>query len=75
VDAFPRIAPSMITRINTAADLLVGPLTYDVQWVQVSQAGGVTEARPIVGGWTDNSPDTQRRRSVLATTRNTWVRT
>lgn len=28
--------------------------------------------RPVVGGWTDNAPDTQRRRGFRATTRNVW---
>jgi hypothetical protein len=28
--------------------------------------------RPVVGGWTDNAPDTQRRRGAAASTRVTW---
>lgn len=28
--------------------------------------------RPVVAGWTDNAPDTQRRRGPRATVRSTW---
>lgn len=29
--------------------------------------------RPVVGGWTDNAPDTQRRRGMAASIRTAWI--
>lgn len=73
-DEFPRISSTFITAISNAArNLLDYGESSGANWVQVSKATGSPLARPIVGGWVDNSPDTQRRRSVLATTRNNWV--
>lgn len=64
-------------RLNLMADsmkalqaLTDGPETL---WVQVSNATGSTRTLPVIGGWVDNSPDTQRRRSVDSTLRVTWV--
>lgn len=42
----------------------------DVTWCVWSRADAVL--RPVVGGWTDNAPDTQRRRGADATARVTW---
>lgn len=67
--AFPRFTTSFINAVAAAADTLLGANDGVTDWVQVSQAGGVTAVRPIVGGWVDNGPDTQRRRGVLASTR------
>lgn len=75
VDAFPTFASTFITQVRTAAIGLADANTTGIEWVQVSNAGGLTAVRPIVGGWVDNSPDTQRRRSVLATSRNNWAPT
>lgn len=74
VDDFPRFAPVFLTAVRDAAlGLLAAGAISGAQWVQVSNATGSTIARPIVGGWVDNGPDTQRRRSVLATARNNWT--
>ena len=70
---FPRFLSTFITQIQNAAIGLKAANTVDLLWRQVSNAGGVLVDRNIVGGWVDNSPDTQRRRSVLATARNPFV--
>lgn len=73
-DAFPTLSAGWVTSVRNAAIALLAAAddTTVGQWVQVSKATGLTVTRPIVGGWVDNSPDTQRRRSVLASSRNTW---
>jgi hypothetical protein len=73
VALFPTFNAGFITACQTAASGLLAANDATLDWVQVSNAGGVTEVRPITGGWVDNSPDTQRRRSVKATSRNTWT--
>lgn len=74
VDEFPRFASTFISQITTAADGLAVPFgTPSVAWTQVSRATGAIVGRPITGGWVDNSPDTQRRRSVGASSRTTWT--
>jgi len=75
VDAFPTFTTTAIANIRNAAIALRDADTLGLQWKQVSNAGGVTIARPVAGGWVDNSPDTQRRRGVLASSRNTWAPT
>jgi hypothetical protein len=55
---------------NAAAALLLENDTF-LSWIQYSPTAGV--ARPITRGWVDNAPDTQRRRSVEASTRSTWL--
>lgn len=71
-DEFPRFANAFIAKVITAAEDLVDRTGKSTYWVQVSEATGVTAVREIVGGWVDNSPDTQRRRSVNATLRSPW---
>lgn len=74
-DQFPRFTPTFCTSVANAMDGLATANPWgspSAQWVQVSNAGGITAAREIIGGWVDNGPDTQRRRSVLATLRTTW---
>lgn len=44
--------------------------TDDVPWCVWSRADATL--RPVVGGWTDNAPDTQRRRGTAAGARVTW---
>lgn len=73
VDAFPVLASGFITSVRTAAQDLLDANSSLLDWVQVSNAGGTTAVRAISGGWVDNSPDTQRRRSVIASARNTWA--
>ena len=71
---FPRIDASFRTKVITAmvvlADAAPGPNTL---WVQVSNATGSLRTLPVIGGWVDNTPDTQRRRGVESTLRDTWA--
>lgn len=73
VDEFPRLSTAWTVKTNSAMSNLRVANTSGLQWVQVSGATGAPVVRTIVGGWTDNGPDTQRRRSVLASVRTTWV--
>nr|CRY96600.1 hypothetical protein [uncultured prokaryote] len=72
--SFPVVDPEFQQGIVTAMENLLialpGPGTL---WVQVSNAGGTQRVLPVIGGWVDNSPDTQRRRSVKASNRITWA--
>ena len=71
---FPVIDAGFRNRIITAMTVLQSALSGpDNVWVQLSMAGGVPRALPVIGGWVDDSPDTQRRRGVDATSRTTWV--
>lgn len=73
-DEFPRLSSAFVGQVVTAAqNLLAAGEASGAEWAQVSDATGTLIARPIVGGWMDNSPDTQRRRSVLPTLRNSWL--
>nr|CRY96628.1 hypothetical protein [uncultured prokaryote] len=71
---FPRFKSTRLTTLAQAmadlADSLPGP---DTLWVQVSNAGGSTRTLPVIKGYIDDSPDTQRRRSVDSNFRQTWV--
>jgi len=69
--AFPTIASAMRTNIIGAAQALEALNDANVQWVQYSPTTGLPS--PIVGGWIDNTPDTQRRRGVSATVRTTFT--
>nr|CRY97213.1 hypothetical protein [uncultured prokaryote] len=76
-NAFPVIAPTVITKINLAmqgmwTSTLSPRLCKWIQWGK-SGAGGTYASREIIGGFTDNSPDTQRRRSVDYSIRTDWV--
>lgn len=73
VDAFPTLASGFTNNVKSAAQNLLDANTGLLEWVQVSNAGGTTVTRAIAGGWVDNSPDTQRRRSVVASSRNVWA--
>jgi hypothetical protein len=71
---FPRFAPAFLTTVTTAAETLATTLgiggSPGLYWGVYSQT---TESlSPVVQGWVDESPDTQRRRSVDATTRTLW---
>lgn len=74
IDNFPRFSSTFVTAVQDAAEGLCEPGGGDnTTWVQLSRATGLLIPRAIVGGWVDDGPDTQRRRSVLAASRNTWV--
>lgn len=71
--SFPVFAPLFVGKVTSAASALLADNGGALDWVQYSNAGGTPETRTIVGGWVDNSPDTQRRRSVNASLRNVWT--
>lgn len=68
--AFPQVSVLAMSQIANASSALLFANDGAPDWIQYSPTAGV--ARPITRGWIDNSPDTQRRRSVDATNRNTW---
>lgn len=70
--SFPVFSTAFLTRVTDAAEALLAGNTGALDWVQHSTAGGSPATRTIVGGWVDNSPDTQRRRSVNASVRTLW---
>lgn len=43
------------------------------QWVVYSEAGIAPQSFTVTNGWIDNAWDTQRRRGVASTDRQTWV--
>lgn len=58
---------------DNANGLRIDTNNADVPWVVYSRAtGGLTPWYNVVGGWVDNTPDTQRRRGVEATSRTLW---
>lgn len=68
---FPRIAAARMGSLQTALTNLRSQCDADlVPWCVYSPTLGL--ATPIVKGWIDNSPDTQRRRSVAANARTLW---
>lgn len=71
--AFPMVLPALIIDINTAMLALQGNNSSDLTWVGVSQATGSLVFWAPVGGWVDNTFDTQRRRGIIATSRTTWA--
>lgn len=71
---FPRFVQAFMDNATTQAQTMQG-LTDGPEdlWVQVSRATGSIRSLPVTGGWMDNSPDTQRRRSVDSSLRVNWV--
>lgn len=73
---FPEVTSAARTAIAAAASTFRAGLIADGwRWVilsgaQVSQV--LQNTFEVAGGWVDNSPDTQRRRSVGATARTVW---
>lgn len=72
VDGFPIFSSAFTTAVGTAAANLLAANTAGLLWRQASDASPGIFLRPITGGWVDNSPDTQRRRSVGASLRDIW---
>lgn len=68
---FPTVKTTFRNQLATAFQTLVAANGAGLEIVQRSRVGLIT-SRPIVGGWVDNTPDTQRRRGVAATTRTTF---
>nr|CRY97260.1 hypothetical protein [uncultured prokaryote] len=72
--AYPTILNTFAATICGAMSDLQAYTTDGFQWVQVGKGlGGPQTYRPIIGGFVDNSPDTQRRRSVEASSRTLWT--
>lgn len=67
--AFPTINPGFRVDILDAAEALAAGNTGSTDWVQRSSVGLIT-SREIAGAWVDNTPDTQRRRGVVASARS-----
>ncbi len=61
---------SYINALKGGGAYLVGVGTSGAKWVVRSAVGGFSTY--VTGGWVDNAFDTQRRRGLLPTTRNTW---
>jgi hypothetical protein len=59
-----------LTLREAAVDLMDEADADSVPWCVWSRSD--TTLRPVVGGWTDDAPDTQRRRGFAATTRVVW---
>nr|CRY96714.1 hypothetical protein [uncultured prokaryote] len=76
LSSFPVINVTFVDKINAAMKSLRDDfITQDVRWIQygMNGFGGMGVAREIVGGFVDNSPDSQRRRSVDYSIRTDWV--
>jgi hypothetical protein len=70
--AFPTISGAKALAVADAAEAFHDSLVpLSVRWVVWSPTNGTFAI--VTNGWVDNSPDTQRRRSVDATLRTTWV--
>lgn len=70
---FPTLFTSLRTQLGNAASAMLAANTTALQWVGASRATGLLTTFQIAGGWVDNTPDTQRRRGVLATSRTLWT--
>lgn len=66
---YPLKTPFMTT-LRQAASALIAASTPDHPWCVWSRTDAVL--REVVGGWTDNAPDTQHRRGFTATVRNAF---
>lgn len=70
-DRFPQIIAGQITAIANAADALrTAVVSSNRFWAILSRTSG--QVVEVNNGWVDNSPDTQRRRSVDPTSRTLW---
>jgi hypothetical protein len=70
--AFPVFTPAHLTGIATALETFHANVQVDgADWTVWSPTDG--SASQVTNGWIDNSPDTQRRRSVDPTARTLWA--
>lgn len=68
---FCALAPGLVSSVVSAATTyLLDMGDPDYTWSVYSQTQGTFTG--VVGGWVDNSPDTQRRRGHEATSRTIW---
>lgn len=71
VDRFPQVIASFVTNVCNGADALRTAVVSSTRfWAILSTTSG--DVVEVNNGWVDNSPDTQRRRSVDATSRTLW---
>lgn len=70
--AFPELSSAFRSTLGVAASALLAANNGVVDWCGYSTAGTLPVTFTIQKGWIDNSPDTQRRRSVKASARSTW---
>lgn len=68
--SYPGWNSGFITDCTLAGEGLLARNTSDMTWMIHSQKLNVNY--PVVGGWFDNDPDTQRRRGFGPTSRTTW---
>lgn len=70
--SFPTLNPTAVSALDVAAGNFLSAVNAlpDGKWVVWSPTAG--QSFDVVGGHIDNSPDTQRRRSVAATSRSLW---
>lgn len=68
--ANPTLDTSFTAALRGGALYLISVGSTGSKWVVRSQKGGFSSY--IVGGWTDNAFDSQRRRGLAATTRTTY---
>jgi hypothetical protein len=66
----PMMATEVLNIFSAAAEALATDPGLECTWVHWSRANA--ELYPVVGGWVDNAPDTQRRRGIAPSTRTTW---
>lgn len=69
--AFPVLSQTYMDELVNSANALLLANDGAIDWIQYSPTSGT--ARPITRGWVDNSPDTQRRRSVEASAKTPWL--
>lgn len=70
--AYPTFVDGWLTRVNTeAASLQAASGSAEVGWTVFSQVAGTYA--PVVGGWCDEAPDTQRRRGQDSQERISWT--
>lgn len=66
------LATQFTDQLRTAAHALAVAVAAE-DWVWCVWSRSDVTLRPVVGGWTDNAPDTQRRRGPDPTSRTTWT--
>lgn len=66
----PFVSTPFSNAILGASESLLLGVPNGSQWVVWSKASN--SASPVIGGWVDNDPDTQRRRSAQPTARAAW---
>nr|CRY97240.1 hypothetical protein [uncultured prokaryote] len=74
LNEFPVFTQDFIDGAIFSAQELYDSNSPTATWVQVGKGlGGPQTFRTIIGGFVDNSPDTQRRRSVEASARTNYL--